>query len=265
MSLLIDKSSLNIKETLTWGQTFRFLELDKGFRVFSRDRAAFCFEEGDKVRIETDDEEYFFNYFDLNTDYDGINEKLGSFEELKNAVSTGRGIRLLRQDPFETVISFIISSNNNIPRIKKIIERICVAAGTRHGDYYGFPDRRALLNLTESDFESFGAGYRAKFLVDAVKIADETFLNELTGMDTSNALEKLMEIKGVGKKVADCIALFGLAKWDVFPVDTWMEKALLSDKLDTREKIRNYYVNRYGKYAGLAQQYVFHYRRNVIG
>ena len=261
-TIKVDTNYFNLKDTLECGQIFRFNKSDKGYYVYSKDKRAYCYEEDDSVVIESDYPDYFFHYFDLERDYGEINRKLSGFYELKEAASSSKGIRILNQDPFEMIISFIISANNNIPRIKQIIERLCQKSGQKIDDYYAFPTRESLLKLSENDYLEIGAGYRAPYLVDAVKKADEQFVKGVLLMNADGSIARLKTIKGVGPKVADCITLFGLSKWSVFPVDTWIIKALKSDELIGAKEIREHYLNRYGEYSGLAQQYIFHYNRN---
>ena len=254
----------DIKDTLECGQTFRFAEKDGGYVVRSADKACFVRQEKTSVHIETDDPDYFRAYFALDEDYCGYYTRLHSFPELSRACEAGRGIRLLRQDAFEMIISFIVSANNNIPRIKGIIERLCERAGRRTRDGgYAFPTREEMLTLSVSDYSALGAGYRDSYLYSAARTVTDDFLRGIAELPTAEARKKLLTVKGVGPKVADCIVLFGLGRRDSFPVDTWMRQALSTDELDTPIKIHDYYLARYGGLAGLAQQYIFHYARNV--
>ena len=245
------------------GQMFRYRASLGGYAVNSKDRACFVCKDGDTVVIETGDTGYFDSYFDLGTDYGVITRTLGEFPELAECVEYGKGIRIFRQDLFETVISFIISANNHIPRIKGIIERICEAAGRRTEDgVYAFPTSEELARLTTDDFANLGAGYRAQYLAQTADDLTRTdILSRISGADTAQVYRLLGSLKGVGPKVAHCIALFGLGITDSFPVDTWIFKALGNKELDTPDKVRLYYQERYGALAGYAQQYIFYYNR----
>ena len=171
----------------------------------------------------------------------------------------GKGIRLLRQDFFETIISFIISANNNIPRIKGIIERLCTLAGDKKDGYYAFPTPQRLSLVSEKSLRDIGAGFRDKYIFRTTQIITSTdILKRIASSDTEQARKLLLTLPGVGPKVADCILLFGLRRFDCFPVDTWMMKRCKTDELDTPQKVRDYYLNRYGEYAGPAQQYIFY-------
>lgn len=262
---IFDKSELSLADTLECGQVFRYRAYGKGYEVFSLDKRAYAYDDGDCIKIESADTEYFGHYFDLYRDYRAVRASLSEFSELGTAMECGKGIRLLRQDPFEMMISFIVSANNNIPRIKKIIEAICDMAGKNMGEYRAFPTRDELLGMTEADFAACGAGYRAPYLAAAVRTASEEFIRELAPLPTEEVRKRLLSVSGIGPKVADCILLFGLARWDTFPVDTWMIKALKESDSDTGKKIRARYLEKYGRFAGLAQQYIFHWKRNTEG
>lgn len=253
----------SLADTLECGQVFRFFADGDGYSVFSSDKHCFARQNGDELEIDTDDPDYFARYFALGEDYAGMFARLRAFPELSDAAEASKGVRLLRQDPFEMVISFIISANNNIPRIKGIIGRICEAAGEKKPWGYAFPTRDALMALSVEDFARLGAGYRAPYLFEAARTVTPEFITNVLASDTGAAMKKLLSVKGVGPKVADCIMLFGLGRGDTFPVDVWMEHALATDELNTAKAIREHYLARYGELAGLAQQYIYHYNRNV--
>lgn len=245
----------DFKAILDCGQIFRYKLEDDGYEVFSADKK--CVAKGSVIL--TSEPDYFVNFFDLDTDYDVITSKLCKFDELKADVEFGKGIRLLRQDFFETIISFIISANNNIPRIKGIIERLCTLAGDKKDGYYAFPTPQRLSLVSEKSLRDIGAGFRDKYIFRTTQIITSTdILKRIASSDTEQARKLLLTLPGVGPKVADCILLFGLRRFDCFPVDTWMMKRCKTDELDTPQKVRDYYLNRYGEYAGPAQQYIFY-------
>jgi len=252
------------RQSIECGQMFRYRAEKGGYTVYSADKLCFVYEDGGSVIIETADTAYFDNFFDFNTDYGIITQMLSRYDELKESVDYGKGIRIFKQDLFETIISFIISANNHIPRIRSIIERICEIAGQKIDDYYAFPTLENLSRLAEDDFAKIGAGYRARYLVDTVRILHETdILSALISINNNALIHKnLLLLQGVGDKVANCIALFGLAVTASFPVDTWIFKTLGTEELNTPDKVRRYYQNRYGNLAGYAQQYLFWKARN---
>lgn len=202
------------------------------------------------------------NYFDLDTNYDKIIKSFSDDNILFNAANFSRGIRILKQDKWEALCSFIISQNNNIPRIKGIIENIsrqygkeitCFDGVTR----YAFPEPIALYNAGESAIFDLKTGFRAKYIFDAAQkiCAKQIDLDKLSDFDTVNAMAELMTIKGVGPKVAQCTLLFGFSKYDAFPIDVWVKRIL-----------QNYYSDRQSRHfseknAGIAQQYLFYYER----
>ena len=272
MNITTDKGSIKItdaecfslRDTLECGQIFRFAPQNDGYAVFSADKYCFARQNGRDVTIVTDDTDYFYRFFALDEDYPAEYGRLRAFGELTDAADASCGVRLLRQDPFEMIISFIISANNNIPRIKGIIGRICAAAGKKYEWGHAFPTRAELCALSVGDFAKLGAGYRAPYLYEAARTVTDEFIADVSRSATAEAMKKLLKVKGVGPKVADCIMLFGLGFGDTFPVDVWMENALATAELNTNQKIRAYYVARYGKLSGLAQQYIYHYNRNVL-
>ena len=214
-------------------------------------------------------------YFDLETDYSKIKSKLSSIDKyLDKSVQYGQGIRILHQDLWETLISFIISANNNIPRIKNIIEKMSKTYGSkliyRGNEYYTFPTPEQLKDVGISDYRKLGLGFRDVRIYDTVqnvlngKINLQDLLNE---KNVDILREKLLEISGVGPKVADCIMLFALQKYEVFPVDVWVKRViseLYFENVEQKPKIiQDFAKEHYGKIAGLAQQYLFYWRRDT--
>lgn len=227
--------------------------------------------------LQTDDELIFYgttreefdtvwkSYFALDRDYGEVRKDVlccfKDDETIKKALEYGSGIRILRQEPWETICSFIISQNNNIPRIKKIISSMSEAFGdkiTYEGrEYYAFPAAKALYDAGEEKIFSLKTGFRAKYIFDAARMVaeGELDLEKLALLNTDELIFELMKVKGIGLKVASCVALFGFGKTDAFPVDVWMKRV-----------IEKYYPNgldipSLGRYAGVAQQYLFYYER----
>ena len=257
---LIKNEYFDVKATLTCGQVFRYTENSDGsFTVYSLDKKCTLTVTSEGVTLESDDLNYFLNYFDLSTDYGEIVRSLSAFPELGEKVNFGKGIRILRQDFYETLFSFIISANNNITRIKGIIERLCARYGKNMGDYYAFPTPDELKQATVDELKGLGLGYRADYIYTACRQYES--LPPLENLNADEIKEVLLTVKGIGPKVADCITLFGLAVTSSYPVDTWIFKANRTDELNTPKKVRKFYSDRYGKYAGYAQQYIFYYER----
>lgn len=267
--IVTDAKTFDPEATLCCGQVFRFGKKEGVWYVISGDKIAKISSIAPKsYKIVTNDANFFVKYFDFKTNYDTIINRLSETAVLKPAISYGRGVRLLNQPLLETIISFIISANNNIPRIQKTINNICMHFGKNCGDYYAFPTLQELCTITQQDFVNLGCGYRAPYLVDTIhRIATDFDLDALYAQDTKTARESLLTLKGVGPKVADCILLFGLGRRDVFPVDTWIQKVYLEDfggVMTNRKHITNFFVEKFGDLSGYAQQYVFYYKRKDI-
>lgn len=217
-------------------------------------------------------------YFDFDTDYNKIKEELSNVDEyLKESIEFGSGIRILNQDLWETIISFIISANNNIPRIKGIIERISKKYGNElewnNEKYYTFPTPEQLSKANVEDLRALGLGFRDKRVYDTTRIIlnNELSLKELIEEKDVNILrEKLLTLPGVGPKVADCIMLFGLKRFEVFPIDVWVRRVMNDlyiknedeTKVNKRE-IEKLAMEKYKNLAGLAQQYLFYWKRET--
>ncbi len=218
-------------------------------------------------------------YFDLKRDYKKIKEELSKIDEnMKTSIEYGKGIRILNQDLWETIISFIISANNNIPRIKGIIEKLSKKYGKElefeGKKYYTFPTPKELENVTVEDYRSLGLGFRDIRLYETTKMILEkkVDLQELRkNPNTFEVREKLLTLSGVGPKVADCILLFSdLKRFEVFPIDVWVRRVMndlyIKNPDETKvskkqiEKIAN---EKFGNLAGLAQQYLFYWRREA--
>lgn len=254
----------DIKSTLECGQVFRYKVRDFGYTVYSLEHKADIYCQNDGTKIFTKDKKYFINYFDFLKDYAKIKTSLSVYPYLKSAIEYGEGIRILRSDPLEMIIEFIISQNNNIPRIKTIIEKICESYGKNMGDYFAFPTLEQLKNIPLEFFSNIKCGYRDKYLFDTIAVLDEEFVESIKNLDTESARQKLMTLKGVGRKVADCILLFGYHKTDVFPTDTWIVKVynkINSTNSTDAKKISKEFVSQFGDLSGYAQQYLFYQMR----
>lgn len=221
-------------------------------------------------------EKEIIEYFDLNRDYNSLKKEISKIDSnLSEAVKYGSGLRLLNQDLFETIISFIISANNNIPRIKGIISRMCNKYGQKivwqGNEYYTFPSIDDLVGVNVEDFRSLGMGFRDKYVYNAVQFlkANPNLQEVLNGMETIEAEKTLEQISGVGPKVADCILLFSdVKKLDVFPIDVWVRRVMNElyihnpdEKKVTNKEIMKVADEKFGNLKGLAQQYLFYWRR----
>ncbi len=208
-------------------------------------------------------EKVWKEYFDMDRDYSALRNEISKEKALEKACEFGKGIRILNQEPWEALCSFIISQCNNIPRIKGIVEKLCRLCGDEKSidgeKLYSFPSASAVADLSGKELDTLRAGYRAAYIHDAAKgVADGSIdLQWIKSLNTGQAKEELLKLSGVGEKVANCTLLFGMGKLDAFPVDVWMKRAIAeffgTGKFDYK---------RFGNLAGLAQQYMFHYMRN---
>ncbi|MBV1817362.1 8-oxoguanine DNA glycosylase [Anaerosalibacter bizertensis] len=260
------------------GQCFRWnKEDDNSFTGVAFERVLNVKSEDDKIILSNTNLEDFnniwYNYFDLERDYGEMKEELSEDEILKEAVKFGSGIRILKQEPFETLISFIISANNAIPRIKSSIERLSKRYGKYIGeyngkDYYAFPTAGALSKVDVEELKETKIGFRAKYVSNAAKrvFSGEADLNDIKTLDTDEAREKLMEFQGVGPKVSDCILLFSMGKYDAFPIDVWVKRIMEYFYLEedtSMKKIQRFGEEKFKDVAGFAQQYLFYYAREL--
>ena len=255
-------SDLSLKETLDCGQCFRWKEQEDGsFRGVVRGRPAVVRMDGDTLTIDgaaASDRALWADYFDLGTDYAAVKQRLSAIHPvMADAARYAPGIRILRQEPFEALISFIISQNNNIKRITGIVDRLCENFGTEiGGGERAFPTPERLAALSPDELAPIRAGFRHRYIVDAAQkvaggMAD---LEVIRRLPYDEARAALMQITGVGIKVADCVLLYGLHRTESFPLDVWMKRAMekLFGGMDPRA---------FGADAGIAQQYIFHYAR----
>lgn len=263
--IVTDLKDFNIVQTLDCGQIFRYKIKDNIAIVNSLNKQAIIETQENQTIINTNDVDYFEHFFDLKTDYGEIKNALRKDKFLCEAIDYGSGIRILNNDAFEMIVSFIISANNNIPRIKKSIEYLCEKFGTNMGEYFAFPTLAQLKTATVDDFKMAGLGYRASQMFETVQNLSNNDLENLKHMDKEEQFQFLLKLKGVGEKVANCILLFGLGVKDVFPVDTWINKVynVLTNTNETnRKKITKELTDKYGKLSGYAQQYFFYYYRD---
>ncbi len=257
---IVDTSDFNIEHILECGQIFRYKKTYFGYIIYALDQEIQVYCQKPPIKIFAENTNFIKNYFDLYNNYANIKSDLQQSNLMNDALSYGYGIRILNQDPVEMIISFIISANNNIPRIKKIIESLCAKCGTNKGDYFAFPTIAQLSDLTTEDYRAMGCGYRSEYLVDTVKALGSWFdVRSCFDMPTTEARKYLMRLKGVGRKVADCILLFAYHKTDVFPTDTWIVQLYEELYHETKSAafISDYFTKIFGVNSGYAQQYLY--------
>lgn len=281
-----DVSQFNIQQILDCGQIFRYYINDVA-EVVSGEHYAQVFTFDQHIEIVTQDVEYFINFFDLERDYGKIKEQLKNDQFLAPAIKFGYGIRILNQNLFEMLVSFIISANNNIKRIKnslnylsqKFGSKVCIningfteIAGSPISQkvndkimFYAFPTLEQLKRATVADYVEAGLGYRAEYMYNTIQKLTQDDISRFINLSENQQLEWLLSLKGVGEKVAHCILLFALHKTSVFPVDTWINKVyndLTHTTTTNRKEISRELTGKYGNLSGYAQQYFFYYYRS---
>lgn len=261
---LCSEKELDIVKTFECGQCFRWNAGEDGvYRgVVQSYYAEVSVKDGEVYITSSAPDELWRRYFDLDTDYAAASSAFRG-DYLEKCTKYGYGIRILRQDGWEALCSFIISQCNNISRIKGIVERLCEGFGdeikTPAGVCYAFPSASRLAELEPEDLACIRAGYRAEYIIAAARavVSGETDLDELRRCDYKSAIKALRSIRGVGEKVANCVVLFGLWHMEAFPVDVWMKRALKENFPP------DFKPESLGEYAGLAQQYIFYYARST--
>ena len=281
---IIENDTFELKDIFDCGQCFRWNEEDDGSYIGVVKNCVLKVKKEDKKIVingvcDGDIKKIVNYYFDLDRDYEAIKNKLSKVDNnMKTAIEYGKGIRILNQDLWETIISFIISANNNIPRIKGIIERMSQKYGNEivfeGKSYYTFPTVDELSKATVEDLRKLGLGFRdvrvyeTTKLIKEGKIKLEDLLNE---KDFIKVRETLLTLPGVGPKVADCILLFSsLKRWEAFPIDVWVRRVInelyihnKDEKKVKKEQIEKIAHEKFGSLAGLAQQYLFYWKRSA--
>lgn len=254
----------NLALSLDCGQAFRWEEQSDGsFSGVAFGKHLNILQKGEllifKNTSKEDFESLWLHYFALDTDYEEICKRISQDSYIAPAVEKFYGIRVLNQEPWETLVSFVISQQNNIKRIKLIINRLCTRYGVCiDGENYTFPDANTLSKLSVSDFEELGTGYRAKYLDRLAKgvASGEISLEKIKALSLEEARKELLKIYGVGEKVANCALLFGFEFYGAFPVDVWMKRVM--------KNYPNGLPECFSGVEGIAQQYLFHYQRTDV-
>ena len=261
--IILSPDCFDLALTLDCGQAFRWVQIgeDEWHGVaFSKPLTLKKSDRGIEFigTTKKDFESIWIPYFDLERDYGTLCQRFTADRYLAEAVGTCYGIRLLRQDPWEAICSFIISQNNNIPRIKGIIDRLCRLLGEHlGGDDYSFPSAQRIAEAGIDALAPIRAGFRAKYIIDAAeKVANgEIDIEKIYSLSLDEGRDELIKIKGVGEKVAQCSLLYGFGKVDAFPVDVWVKRIMSELYPDGLPECTN-------GVRGIAQQYLFHWRRN---
>ena len=287
-----DVKDFDLDHVFDCGQCFRWRKEDSAsipayYGVVGEDFARVSFKEkenepdgvgkiGDLI-IESyqNNENFWIKYLDLDRDYKAIKNQLVDGDPIMgDAIEQGWGIRIMRQDAWETLISFIISQNSNIPRIRSSIEVLCSEYGRKIGEYRDkiictFPTLDDLASLKEEDYKVCRLGYRAKYIAEAsrqIKRDGGSVLNVAASMNDKDVLKYLLTLSGIGPKVASCIMLFSMGKLNIFPVDVWVKRVmnrLYSIEETDIKGMKEYADKNFGRYGGIAQQYLFYYIRTL--
>lgn len=261
-SAILDAADFDIEAVFDCGQCFRWerdgekwhgVAFGRPLTVWQR-RDALCLEGAN----EEEAEKIWKPYFDLNRDYGAVKDFLSDDPILCEAIRFAPGIHILRQEPWETLCSFIISQNNNIPRIKGIVSRLCENFGQKlYNGSYSFPSAEVVAGLSVDDLAPLRCGFRARYILDAARSVSSGKV-DFAACDVfpvDKARDMLMQIKGVGPKVADCTLLFGCGRFDCFPVDVWIKRVL-------KQYYPQGFPQKYARFGGIAQQYLFYYARS---
>lgn len=278
--LKIKVDCFNLKYTLECGQCFRWKNNNDYYVGVIKDRVIKIRQDGDYIYVRSNEqkdlEKVIKEYFELEKDYSSIEKRIASLDGyVKKALKNTSGMRHLKQDFFETIISYIISANNNIPRISKSVNEISKRYGKKiefdNEEYYLFPTPEQLRDVTIDDYRACGVGFRDKYIYNTVKRINnkEIDLVKMQDMDTSSLRKELLSLMGIGPKVADCILLFSCGRQEVFPIDVWVERVMkklyFNDENISKKEILKYASDNFGNDAGIVQQHLFYnIRENMI-
>ena len=287
MQYITQSDSFELKDIFECGQCFRWnIEENGSYTGVIKNCVLNVEKQGEKIVFtgnylngnQEEFEKLIVEYFDLERDYSEIKQELSKVDNnIKESIKTGNGIRLLNQDLWETIISFIISANNNIPRIKGIIERLSKNYGERivwnNKDYYTFPSSKELSKASVEDLRKLGLGFRDQRVFETTKLinTNQFDLKKLYQLNTEEARELLLTLPGVGPKVADCILLFSdLKRMDVFPIDVWVRRVMnelyihnIDENKVNKKEIQKIANEKFGNLQGIAQQYLFYWKREA--
>lgn len=266
--MIIKNKFVNLKQIAESGQAFRWYPINNGYVVVANSDAVVMRQLESGISIESEDQ-IWLHYLDMNRNYGAITELYCQKDEyLKKAVEYGSGIRILNQDPFEIIMTFIISANNNIKRITNAVLEL----SKRYGkflkeiegiEYYAFPSPDALREVPIEAYRACGVGYRDKYLYSFVQdvINHNIDLEGIRTLNDSELMVELLRLKGVGEKVANCILLFGYGRVERFPIDTWIRKILIEAYGIDENCMKEFAEDYFKPYGGIAQQYLFYYGR----
>jgi len=269
--------SFDIGQILECGQCFRFVQIGENhYKIIAHGKALEIKQDSKHISFSCSQDEFkdiWHGYFNLDKDYDSLKALISKNDPIMEAaIAHAPGIRVLNQDFWEMVISFIISQNNRIPMIKKVIENICKQYGEPIEGGFAFPNAEQLACASIPDLMELKTGFRAKYILDAVnkRLAKQLDEIELKTLETDEIRARLTSVHGIGDKVAHCILLFGLGRMDTFPTDIWIRRIMselyFGGTNAPLKEIQEFAKDKWGENSGIAQQYLFHYARlNKVG
>lgn len=263
---LLEGTDINLKKTFSCGQCFRWHPYKQGWTGIVNKQPVYAIQAENGIILEDTTIQQIHNiwidYFDLERNYSHIIKYYDSDPFILQCYHFGKGIHILHQDPLETIISFIFSANNNIKRIQQIIENFCYLYGTevkyKNKFFYTFPSEEQLKNITLESLQQIKAGFRDKYIIDFIcrLTKNPEFISQLANATTEEARQILLQCKGIGNKICDCILLFAFQRFECFPKDVWINR--ITNKIYGK-KFDQHHL---GAYAGLIQQYYFYYGRS---
>ncbi len=287
--MTIERIPLYVDVTLCCGQVFRWDKLGGWWYGVARDKVFKIRQVKDKIEYANIDQRFVEHYFALDEDLERILDSINKDPHINKAIEQYWGLRIIRQDPWECLISYICATYKSIPAIRHMLNNMARKFGEKVNydgrEFYTFPEPERLCDASEIDLASCGLGYRAKYVLATTKrVCQEGFdLETLKKLPYLEAKKQLMEFPGVGAKVADCVSLFALGKTEAFPVDVWVKRVILnrySEKLPAKlyqklsshdslsssdyEQLNTLGRSYFGKYAGYAQEYLYHWERMQV-
>ena len=269
--VVIKNTDINLEDTITCGQIFRYIkEDDNSYTVILSDRVVNLKKDNNDLLVTSSLEDnlktVIENYLDLNRDYNKLNTELLEIDDsLRDIINNNKGLKMIHQPKFECCISYILSQNNRVPQIAKALNNISEKYGEKiifnNKEYYLFPSKDKLKNVSVEDFRILKTGFRDKYLYNFIN--QNINLDLIDEMNSEEALKYLMNIKGIGEKVASCILIFAYSRLDVYPIDTWVKKYMKDTyNIEGISNIRKFTKEKYNQYSGLVIQYMFNYKRN---
>lgn len=268
----IKKNDINLKDTITCGQIFRYEKLDNSYIIILEDRVVELSEDDTYIYInssnEVDIEKIITDFLDLNRDYNEILSYLiKNDNNLIDIINDSKGFKIINSPSFEMIISYMISANNNVKNIQRSVNLLSLKYGKEvifnNKKYYLFPTLDDMKKLNLNDYENLKLGFRSKYIYNLINNITNEDILRINELSTNDAILYLMSYKGIGLKIASCILLFGYKRLDVFPIDTWVKKYMKDIYgISDIKKIKDFTKDKYGKYSGLVIQYMFHSKRN---